>query len=83
MLADIWSFLVDENNRAVLGWIGGAVVVVVGAVWAVLKFMLTKRTVASAPAPTVTASHGGVAAGHDISGSKIDTGSGTKRKGPS
>jgi hypothetical protein len=76
MLTDIWLFLQDESNRDVLGWIGGGVVVVAGAGWAVLKFMVSSRAPKS---PTVAASDGGVAAGRDISGSKIDTHGGTKR----
>jgi hypothetical protein len=79
MLDNIWSFLLDENNRAVLAWIGGGVVVVAGGVWAVVKFILAKRTQKSRPAPSVTATHGGVAAGGNISDSKIDTGRHNKR----
>lgn len=73
MLADIWSFLQDENNRAVLAWIGGGVVAVIAAVWAVLKLILSRRTWRSAPAPTVTATHGGITAGRDIRNTNIDT----------
>jgi len=73
MLTDIWSFLQDENNRDVLTWIGGGIVVVVGAVWTVLKFVLSKRRGESAPAPTMTATRGGIAAGRDIRNTKLDT----------
>ncbi len=76
MLASIWAYLQDENNRAMLGWIGSGIVAVVGGLWAVFKFLKKKK---SAPAPTVSASGGGVAAGRDIRGSKIDTGRGAKR----
>jgi hypothetical protein len=79
MLNNLWSFLLDENNRDVLAWIGGGAVVIVCGVWAVVKFILSRRTGKSAPAPKVTATRGGVAAGRDISGSKIDTGGKTKR----
>jgi hypothetical protein len=73
MLAGIWSFLHDENSRGVLTWVGGGVVAVAGAVWALLKFFLSRRTAKkSAPMPTVTASHGGIAAGRDIRDNKID-----------
>jgi len=34
MLAHIWSFLQDGNNRVVLAWVGSGVVVVAGAVCA-------------------------------------------------
>ena len=79
-MAEIWSFVQDESNRAVLAWIGSGVVVVAGAIWAVLKFVLSKGAGKSAPTPpTVTASHGGIAAGRDIRNSKIDTGPRAKR----
>jgi hypothetical protein len=45
MLGGIWSFLQDENNRAVLTWIGGGIAVVIGAVWAVLKFFFAQKSV--------------------------------------
>jgi hypothetical protein len=72
MLASIWAFLQDGSNQAVLGWIGGGIVVVVGGIWAVFKFVAA-QTKTSPPAPTVSASNGGVAAGHDIRDTKIDT----------
>ena len=73
MLSDLWDFLVDPTNRTVVGWIGGGIVVVVGGIWAVVKFLLTKKHEENAPAPRVSATHGGVAAGRDIRNSKIDT----------
>jgi hypothetical protein len=71
MLANIWSFLQDETNRAVLTWIGGGVVVVVGGAWSFFKFSLSRRKGQDSNAHTaqiVTATHGGIAAGRDISG---------------
>jgi hypothetical protein len=72
-VADVWSFLLDENNRTLLAWIGSGVVVIAGGVWAIVKFVLSKKSGDSASSPTVSASHGGVAAGRDIRGN-IDTG---------
>jgi hypothetical protein len=79
MLSDIWSSLLDENNRTVLAWIGGGVVVVVGGVWAVVKFMVSDRKPKSTTGPSITATNGGVAAGRDIRGSKIETSGRTRR----
>jgi hypothetical protein len=79
MLANIWSFLQDENTRAILAWIGGGVVVLLGGLWTVFKFIFSKRKGERAPAPSVTASHGGVAAGRDIRDNKIDALGDTKR----
>ena len=75
----IWSFLQDPSNQAVLTWLGGGIVVVAGGIWAVFKFVLSNKKKASPPAPNVTASHGGVAAGRDIRDTRIDTGGGKKR----
>jgi hypothetical protein len=72
MIDDIWSFLLDENNRTVLGWLGGGVITVAGAIWVVFKFIFRKPAFESERVPTVSATHGGVAAGRDIRDSKID-----------
>jgi len=71
MLANILAFLQDPGNRAVLGWIGGGIVVVIGGLWAAFKFFFKK--------PTVSASNGGVAAGRDICDTAINTRGGSKR----
>jgi hypothetical protein len=74
MFASIWAFVRDPGNRAVLGWIGGGIVVVIGGLWAAFKFFFSKRK-----EPTVLASNGGVAAGRDIRDTKINTRGGSKR----
>ena len=53
-------------------WIGGGLVVVVGGVWAVVKFFAKKESGAGA-ALSVRADRGGVAAGGSISNSPINT----------
>jgi hypothetical protein len=80
MLASIWAFLQDGSNQATLGWIGGGVVVVVGGLWAVFKFLASERK-KDPPPPTlsVSATNGGVAAGRDIRDNKIDNRGGSKR----
>jgi hypothetical protein len=67
MIDQIWTFLRDEDNRNVLGWIGAGLVVVLGGV--IRHFM--KRS--SNRAKGVKASHGGVAAGRDIRDSQVTT----------
>jgi hypothetical protein len=79
MFKAIWGFLQDESNRTVLTWMGGSIAFAAGGLWAVIKFLMSKEKGKSASAPTVTASHGGVAVRGNVQGSKIDTRGGTKR----
>lgn len=59
----IWQFVTD--NRDMLSWLGGGVVVVAGGVWTVAKFFLKREE------PKSVSAVGGVAAGGDIRGSAI------------
>jgi hypothetical protein len=59
----VWQFVTD--NRDMLSWLGGGVVVVAGGVWTVTKFFLKREK------PKSVSAEGGVAAGRDISGSPI------------
>jgi hypothetical protein len=77
MLADIWHFLQDETNRAVLAWIGGGVAVLVSGLWAGFTFLFNKGK-KGAPAQIIKATHGSVAAGRDIRDNEIDTRGGPK-----
>jgi hypothetical protein len=72
MLDAFWSWLQDPANRDVITWIGGGLVVVVGGVWAVVKYFARSGGDGGA-APSVRADRGGVAAGRDISNSQINT----------
>lgn len=67
----IWAFLKEPANRDVLTWIGGGLVVVVGGIWAVIKFMSGGGGGAGKPPPgrggnTVTAINHSTAAGRDV-----------------
>lgn len=63
ILAEVWSFIQEPNNRATIGWIAGGVVTLTGAAWAVVKFALSGRAAGS---PIVTAIDHSKAAGRDI-----------------
>ena len=69
-VVDIWAFLSDPQNRDVLGWLGGGLVVVAGGAWAVIKFFASSGAPAKAnaapPAHRMT-SRDGVAAGGNVS----------------
>jgi hypothetical protein len=75
MLDTVWAFLKDPANRDVLAWIGGGVVMVVGGLWAAIKFFSKKE-----PKPSVQANNGGVAAGGSMIVNEINTGSSRTRK---
>jgi hypothetical protein len=72
MLDAFWSLLKDPANRDVLTWIGGGFVVVIGGVWAVVKYFAKPDGGAGT---SVRADRGGVAAGGSISNSPINTNS--------
>jgi hypothetical protein len=86
MLASIWAFLGDETNRAILSWIGGGLVVVVGGLWAAFKFFLPKKEdekekekEKDASRSSITATHSSVAA-KTISDSPINIGASSSSK---
>jgi hypothetical protein len=66
----MWEFIKDPANRAVISWIGGGVVIILGGLWAVIKFLLRSP---GQTHPSVSASDGGVAVGRDIRDSNIHT----------
>ncbi len=69
----MWKYLRDKNNREILGWIGGGIVVVAGAAWTVFVFFWTPSPSPNGGQPNVEASGGGVAIGGDVSGTTIET----------
>jgi hypothetical protein len=64
----IWRFIGDERNRVILSWLGGCVVVVIGALWAAFVFFAGDK---QSPAPC--AGSGSVTLGRDVNGSIITT----------
>ncbi|HWX85797.1 MAG TPA: hypothetical protein VNZ48_19525 [Xanthobacteraceae bacterium] len=76
MFNKIWSFLLDENNREMLSWVGGSIVAVAGGLWAVVKFYSSKGGDKDKRPPTVSATQGGVAIGGSVTNTDINTGAG-------
>ncbi len=66
---DIWSFLSDPQNRAILAWLGGGFVVVAGGAWTAIQFFATRKPSAnaknSAPSHRVS-TRDGIAAGGNV-----------------
>lgn len=79
MVAHIWAFLHNADNRAILSWFGGGFVVLAGGIWVIFKFAWSEKPKSVPPAPTVQATEGAVAAGRDIRDSKIEIGRRTGR----
>jgi hypothetical protein len=73
----MWKFLRNKSNREIIGWIGGGLVVVCGALWAVFVFFYTPTRSGPSPAApaTVQADCGGVAIGGNVEGSTVTGGS--------
>ena len=59
------NFLQQEQNRQVLGWLGGRLVVIATGAWAVFVYLVP------ATKPSVEASCGGGAIGGNVSGTNI------------
>jgi hypothetical protein len=58
-----WNFLSKDKNRAVLGWVGAGVVIVIGALWAAFVYVMPPSQPHSPVAAGVEASCGSVAVG--------------------
>ena len=58
------SWLLDPANQKTLTFLGGGAAAVIGGLWAAFKFFRQKP--ASPAVTTVTADHGGIAAGRDV-----------------
>lgn len=72
-MSEIWGFLTQPENRAVLSWLGGGLVVASGGAWAALKFFFggagggtDKKAGKAAQAARVSAVRGGIAGGRDV-----------------
>jgi hypothetical protein len=65
--------IVDDENRAILSWLGGGVVVAISGGWAWYKYIKKTRTRNHETIISVTANRGSVAVGHSISDSKVTT----------
>jgi len=71
-----WAFLQQEQNRQVLGWIGGGLVVAATGAWAAFVYFVPAQKSSEPPRPAnVEANCGGVAVGGNVSGTVITAGS--------
>jgi hypothetical protein len=63
-VSDLWAFLQDPQNRDVLAWLGGGLVIGIGGLWAAFKYF-RKTPKEPGHSVTITADRGGVASGRD------------------
>jgi hypothetical protein len=76
MASRVLAFLRDEGNRALLGWIGGGLVVLATGLWAVyVRFYPAPEAKHGPPQKQIEAECGSVAVGGDVSGATITAGS--------
>jgi hypothetical protein len=57
----LWVWLSNPDNQQTVAWIGGGMAAVAAGAWTVFKTLHNK----SSTSTTVTADHGGIAAGRD------------------
>jgi tetratricopeptide (TPR) repeat protein len=67
MLRPLWKFIRDGNNREIVSWVGGGVVVIVPGIWAAFSYFFphADNKPAAAPIPAITQSAPGIASGRD------------------
>lgn len=67
-VSELWGFLSDPENRAILTWLGGGLVVLPGAIWTVVNFLQSQKKADSPQASRtmVRAAGGGIGGGRDV-----------------
>ena len=75
----MWRFLRGKRNQQVLGWHGGGLVVAATGLWAAFVYFFPpgkspEATSQEPTPPSVQANCGGIAVGHDVTGSTITAG---------
>jgi len=72
-MSGFWSFLGSKKNREILGWLGGGIVAVIVALWTVFVYLHPLKGDVGEGKGGVSASHGGVSVGGNVSNSTIET----------
>lgn len=73
-MSRLWEFLRQQQNRQVLGWLGGGLVVVATGAWAAFVYFVPAQKPSEPRPANVEASCGGVAVGGSVSGTTITAG---------
>ncbi|HME85689.1 MAG TPA: hypothetical protein VKG91_14355 [Roseiarcus sp.] len=72
-MSGIGSFLGSKKNRDVLAWLGGGLVAVIVALWTAYVYFHPPKVDGGEGKSAVTASHGGVSVGGNVTNSTIKT----------
>ena len=68
----MWRFLRNKSNREILSWLGGGLVVICGAAWAVFVFFYSSgQNTPAAASSSTQAECGSIAVGGDVVGGNI------------
>lgn len=66
---EVWNFLTSEENRAILQWLGGGLMIASAAIWTAIKFFWKPKAAkpkSAAPTSPISANRG-IAAGGNVS----------------
>jgi hypothetical protein len=72
-MSGIWSFLGSKKNRDILAWLGGGLVAVIVGLWTAYVYFHPPKVDGGEGKGAVTASHGGVSVGGNVTNSTIRT----------
>jgi hypothetical protein len=68
-MGQLWSFIKQEENRKILGWMGGGLAVAVAGLWTAVVYFST-----SPQKPSIEASCGSIGIGGSVTGATITAG---------
>jgi hypothetical protein len=74
-MSRVRSFLGSKENRDHIAWWGGGVVLLIAALWSVFVYLFPPKSHEGGGKGGVTASHGGVSVGGNVTNSTINTNS--------
>lgn len=66
----LWRFIRNKNNREMIGWLGGGLVILVAGAWAIFTYVYPPAGPPKLPAK-VEAHGGSIAIGGNVEGSTI------------
>jgi hypothetical protein len=71
-MSRIWSFLGSNNNRKIIGWLSGGIVILIAGLWTAFVYFFPPKDDRGEGKREVSASHGGVSVGGNVTNSTIN-----------